>query len=173
MSETPPNGGSTPSNPASGPDQTSDNAQNAPSMRVLAQYLKDHSFENPKAPQSFMDNGQAPNIEVNVDVAARGIGNDQYEVELSASARATRGGEINFVVETTYAGIFEIKNVPQDQLEPIMIVECPRILFPFMRQIIAETTTNGNFPPIMLDPIDFLSLYQQRKIQAGAQAAQA
>ncbi|MEO0879646.1 MAG: protein-export chaperone SecB [Pseudomonadota bacterium] len=173
MSETPPNGGGA-------PDQGGDQAAGAaagsnagPSLRVLAQYLKDHSFENPKAPQSFIDNGVSPNIDVNVDVAARALGNDQYEVELSARVGAKRGADTAFVVETTYAGLFEIKNVPEDQLEPIMIVECPRLLFPFLRQIVAETTTTGNFPPIMLDPIDFFSLYQQRKIQSSQQAAQA
>ena len=154
MSETPPDGGF-----AGAPGD-------APSLRVLAQYLKDHSFENPKAPQSFVDTGEPPAISVNVDVNGRSLGNDQYEVELSVSARAMRGADVAFVVETTYAGAFEIKNIPQDQLEPVMLVECPRLLFPFLRQIIADTTIAGNFPPIMLDPIDFMMIYQQRKAQA-------
>ncbi|MEL7239243.1 MAG: protein-export chaperone SecB [Planctomycetota bacterium] len=158
MSETPPAGG---------------DAGAAPSMRVLAQYLKDHSFENPKAPQSFVENGEQPSINVNVDVNGRGLGNNQYEVELSVSARATRGADVAFVVETAYAGVFEIQNVPQDQLEPLMLVECPRLLFPFIRQIIADTTIAGNFPPIMLDPIDFFAIYQQRRAAAAQQSAQA
>lgn len=136
-----------------------------PSLRVLAQYLKDHSFENPKAPMSYMDNGGAPGMEVNVDVGARGLGQNQFEVELTIAARAKRGADLIFVVETTYAGLFEIVNVPAEQLEPIMLIECPRLLFPFARQIIADTTTAGNYPPVMLDPIDFLAIYQHRQAQ--------
>ena len=138
----------------------------APALRVLAQYLKDHSFENPRAPQSFQDDGVAPAIAVNVDVNARGIAPNQYEVELSVSAQAKRNDDVVFVVDTTYAGAFEILNVPQDQLEAVMLVECPRLLFPFIRQIIADTTTSGNFPPIMLDPIDFFAIYRKRTEQA-------
>jgi len=159
MSETPPN-------PAPGNGSTE--GASPPSLRVLAQYLKDHSFENPKAPNSFLDTGEQPAIDVSVDVSGRALGNDQYEVELSVSAHAKRGGDVAFVVESTYAGAFEIKNVPAEQLEGIMLVECPRLLFPFLRQIIAETTTAGNFPPIMLDPLDFFAIYQQRKAQAAS-----
>ncbi len=152
--------------PLSGDDNAAPNPQaSQPSLRILAQYLKDHSFENPRAPQSFVDSTEPPAIEVNVDVSGRGLGNDQFEVELSISARATRKEQVSFVAETTYAGVFEIKNVPNDQMEPLMLVECPRLLFPFIRQIIADTTMSGNFPPVMLDPIDFLSVYHQRKAQ--------
>jgi preprotein translocase subunit SecB len=143
-----------------------------PSLRVLAQYLKDHSFENPRAPASFRDAGGAPTIEVNVDVNARGLGSDQFEVELSVSARARRGQEVVFQVETTYAGVFEILGVPEPQIEPILLIECPRLLFPFARQIVAETTNSGNYPPVMLDPIDFLGIYQ-RNLAARAEAGPA
>ncbi len=153
MSETPPNGAGELDGAA--PDS------GLPGLRVLAQYLKDHSFENPRAPMSFRDNGTAPGIEVNVDVNARGLGGGQYEVELAVSARARRAQDVVFVVETTYAGVFEIVNVPENQIEPILLIECPRLLFPFARQIVAETTTAGNFPPVMLDPIDFLMIYQR------------
>ncbi len=139
-----------------------------PSLRVLAQYLKDHSFESPRAPASFRDAGGAPAIEVNVDVNARGLGSNQFEVELAVSARARRAEEVVFVVETTYAGVFEIANVPEAQIEPILLIECPRLLFPFARQIVAETTGSGNFPPVMLDPIDFMGIYQ-RNLAARAQ----
>lgn len=132
-----------------------------PGLRVLAQYLKDHSFENPRAPASFREGDAAPAMEVNVDVNARGFGDSQFEVELSVSARARRGQDIVFVVETTYAGVFELTNVPEAQIEPILLIECPRLLFPFARQIVAETTSAGNFPPVMLDPIDFLGIYQR------------
>jgi preprotein translocase subunit SecB len=142
----------------------------APSMRVVAQYLKDHSFENPRAPMSFRDSGGAPGVDVNVDVNARGIGPNQYEVELAVSTRARRGEEVIFMVETTYAGVFEITNVPDDQIEPLLLVECPRLLFPFARQIVAETTSAGNFPAIMLDPIDFYMIYQRNLAARGGEA---
>jgi len=143
-----------------------DEQQAAPSLRVLAQYLKDQSFENPNAPQSFQDTGAPPAINVGVDVNARPLGDNQYEVELSISAQAKRGEDIAFVIETTYAGAFEVLNIPNDQVEGVLLVECPRLLFPFVRQIIADTTISGNFPPILLDPVDFLAVYQQRVTQA-------
>ena len=166
MSETPNQNPAAPEGPQpGGPD-----AQDAPRLRVLAQYLKDHSFENPKAPASFTNDGTAPKMEVNVDVNARQLGTNQYEVELTVSARARRGDEISFVIDTTYAGAFEIANIPAEQLEPVLLVECPRLLFPFARQIIADTTNAGNFPPLMLEPIDFFAIYQQRVQQANVQA---
>jgi preprotein translocase subunit SecB len=158
MSESKPNGAET-------------SAAQPPSLRVLAQYLKDHSFENPRAPASFREVGGAPGIEVNVDVNARALGSNQYEVELAVSARARRDKEIVFVVETTYAGVFEIANVPEAHLEPVLLIECPRLLFPFARQIVADTTSAGNFPPVMLDPIDFLGIYQRNLAARQAQPA--
>ncbi len=146
------------------------------SLRVLAQYLKDLSFENPKAPGVYRELTNAPNIAVNVDVNARTLTGDQFEVELSVSARATNNDAPVFVVETTYAGAFEIRGVPQEHLEIVLLVECPRLLFPFLRQIIAEVTQTGNFPPVMLDPIDFQAIYEHRRAQsagAGAAVAQA
>ncbi|MFQ5563408.1 MAG: protein-export chaperone SecB [Parvularculaceae bacterium] len=161
MSETPPADGAA-------------NGQEAPSLRVIAQYLKDLSFENPKAPESFRaTDGAAPAIDVNVDVNARSIGQNQYEVELSVSARATRNNDVVFVVESAYAGLFLIENVPAEQLEAVMLVECPRLLFPFLRQIIADATRDGNFPPLMLEPIDFYGIYMQRKAQPQEQPAAA
>ncbi|WP_428407298.1 protein-export chaperone SecB [Hyphococcus sp.] len=146
----------------------------APTMNVLAQYLKDLSFENPRAPAVYQSNS-TPKIDVNVDVQGRGLNQNQYEIELSVAARANReNGDAMFVVEATYAGVFEIINVPRDQLEMVMMVECPRLLFPFMRQIIADSTRNGNFPPLMLEPIDFMGIYlanaQRRDQQAAGQA---
>ncbi|NWG71880.1 MAG: protein-export chaperone SecB [Parvularculaceae bacterium] len=136
----------------------------APSLAVKAQYLKDLSFENPNAPQAFGEAGGPPQFEVDVNVNARGLTPNNYEVELSVSARARRGDMVAFVVESAYAGVFEIRNVPQDQIEIIMLVECPRLLFPFLRQIVADATRNGNYPPLMLEPIDFFAVYQRDKM---------
>lgn len=162
MSETP----TTPGNGESGTPPTAD----APSFVVLAQYLKDLSFENPRAPGVFQT-AQTPKMEVSVDVNARTLSPDQYEVELSVSAKANHGDEAMFIVEACYGGAFEIKNIAQDQLEGVMLVECPRLLFPFMRKIIADATQYGNFPPLMLEPIDFMAIYlsnKQRQQQGAA-----
>ncbi|MEZ5893533.1 MAG: protein-export chaperone SecB [Parvularculaceae bacterium] len=147
-------------------------APEAPSLTVLAQYLKDLSFENPRAPAVYQSTA-APKIDVNVDVQGRGLNQNQYEIELSVAARASReAGEPMFVIEASYAGVFEIVGIPRDQLEVVMMVECPRLLFPFMRQIIADATRNGNFPPLMLEPIDFMGIYvanaQRQAAQRGA-----
>ncbi|MEM8936249.1 MAG: protein-export chaperone SecB [Pseudomonadota bacterium] len=165
MSETPPtNGGQ---NPAGTPGQSGQSQENAPSLVVMTQYLKDLSFESPRAPGSFKA-GQSPQLDVNVDVEGRTLGPDQYEVELSVAARATAENEPVFIVEASYAGAFEIKNVQREQLEMVMLVECPRLLFPFMRQIVADATRNGNFPPLMLEPIDFMGIYFANKAKAQA-----
>ena len=164
MSEATPNSG-----PEGGAPAGPQNGE-APSLVVLAQYLKDLSFENPKAPASFTDPARSqPQIDVDVNVNARGIGKDRYEVELTVSARAKQGADVAFVVETAYAGAFEIKNMSPEQLEMIMLVECPRILFPFVRQIVADATRNGNFPPLMLEPIDFYTIYEQNRARAMAE----
>ena len=132
-------------------------------MHVVAQYLKDLSFENPNAPGIYGEMTTQPQFEVNVDVSAQGLGQNHYEVELSVSANASFKDKPVFVVESTYAGVFQIEGVPQEHLEAVMVVECPRLLFPFLRQVIADATRNGNFPPLMLDPIDFLRMYEQRR----------
>ncbi|MEM9898518.1 MAG: protein-export chaperone SecB [Pseudomonadota bacterium] len=153
------------------PTNNPGNTGNPPSLKVLAQYLKDLSFENPAAPDIYNELRGAPSIAVNVDVNARAISeNDTYEVELSVSAKATLEDKTVFVAETTYAAAFEILNVPREQLEIVLLVECPRLIFPFLRQVLADVTQSGNFPPVMLDPIDFLSIYETRRRQAAAPA---
>lgn len=158
------------------PNETPGSDQSAPALTVLAQYLKDLSFENPRAPQVYQAN-EAPKIDVNVDVQGRQLHPNQYEIELSVAARANRGEDAMFVIEATYAGVFEIINVPRDQLEMVMMVECPRLLFPFLRQIVADATRNGNFPPLMMEPIDFMGIFianaQRAAAQNGAEPAPA
>ncbi len=165
MSDTPMNGDNNGQPPTQGDAQ-------APVMRVVAQYLKDLSFENPNAPGIYGEMKNSPQIDVNVDVSARGIGQDHYEVELSVSAKATGPEEKPaFVVESTYAGVFLLQGVPEEHLEPVMVVECPRLLFPFLRQIIADATRNGNFPPLLLEPIDFMAIYENRMARESAAAS--
>ncbi len=133
-----------------------------PQVAILTQYVKDLSFENPNAPASLQTEGQ-PQIEVNVGVNARRANDSMFEVELKISATATSGEITSFMVELLYAGLFGLTNVPEEAIEPFLIIEAPRILFPFARRIIADATRDGGFPPLMLDPIDFQALYMQQR----------
>ncbi len=146
-------------------------AQSGPSINVLGQYIKDLSFENPKAPESFnVQKEKSPPLNVSVNVSARQSGENNVEVELRLDAKAGDDNIVLFNIELVYAGLFQIRNVPQEQLHPFILIECPRLLFPFARQVIAETVASGGFPPLMLDPIDFAALYRQRMQHQAAQA---
>jgi preprotein translocase subunit SecB len=127
-------------------------------LLINAQYIKDLSFENPRAPQSLMQQAGPPAVEINVDVKAQGIGPENYEVVLTINASAKAQNETLFLVELSYAGIVTIRNVPQEMLGAVVLVETPRLLFPFARNVIAETTRDGGFPPLMINPIDFAEL---------------
>lgn len=142
-----------------------------PSLRVIAQYIRDLSFENPNAPQSLAES-KTPEIAVAVNVNARLLSGSDYEVELKLEAKASQGERAAFLVELSYAGVFRIENMPQDVLQPLLLIECPRLLFPFARQIMAEATRNGGFSPLMLEPLDFGQIYQ-RRMQANAATATA
>jgi preprotein translocase subunit SecB len=143
-----------------------------PQVRIVAQYIKDLSFENPNAPRSFQPQAEGgPKIEVGVNVNARKANDELFEVELKMNANAT--GEIGtlFAIELLYAGLFALKNVPDEALEPFLVVEAPRLIFPFARRIIADASRDGGFAPLMLDPIDFASMYFARMQAAQQQAA--
>jgi preprotein translocase subunit SecB len=142
-----------------------------PAMRILGQYLKDLSFENPNAPKSLAPQTGQPDINISVNVNARNLAPTDYEVELHLDAKATLEGKIVFAAELVYAGAFRLENFPQNLLHPAILIECPRMLFPFARQILADATRNGGFPPLMLDPIDFAGMYQKRLQQAPAAQA--
>lgn len=136
-----------------------------PSMNILGQYLKDLSFENPNAPQSLAIQDGQPEINISVNVNAKNLAPTDYEVELHIEAQATHNNNAVFAAELLYAGIFRLENIPEEALHPIILVECPRMIFPFARQILAEATQKGGFPPLMLDPIDFAGMYEQRVAQ--------
>jgi preprotein translocase subunit SecB len=136
-----------------------------PSVNVIAQYVKDLSFENPNAPNSLAPRDSGPQLNINVNVGARPLSGTEFEVDLTLEARAQHGEEAVFVVEVIYSGLFRISGVPQEHLHPFVLIECPRLLFPFARQIVADATRNGGFPPLMIDPIDFVALYQQNIAQ--------
>lgn len=148
---------------------TDGGADARPQAGVIAQYTKDLSFENPNAPASFQAIAESqPKIDVNVGVNGRKINDETYEVELKISAAAKQGDKTTFVVELVYAGLFGLRNVPEDVIQPFMLVQAPSILFPFARRIIADATRDGGYPPLLLEPIDFGGLYQQQVAQQQA-----
>jgi preprotein translocase subunit SecB len=140
-------------------------ASPAPQMKILGQYLKDLSFENPNAPQSLNTQANQPEISISVNVNARTISPTDFEVELHLDAKASHNDKVVFAAELLYAGVFRLENIPQEALHPVVLIECPRMLFPFARQVLADATRNGGFPPLMLDPIDFAAMYQKRLAQ--------
>jgi preprotein translocase subunit SecB len=144
-------------------------ASPAPQMKILGQYLKDLSFENPNAPQSLNTQANQPEISISVNVNARTISPTDFEVELHLDAKASHNDKVVFAAELLYAGVFRLENIPQEALHPVVLIECPRMLFPFARQVLADATRNGGFPPLMLDPIDFAAMYQKRLAQGQSQ----
>ena len=133
-----------------------------PSLNALVQFTKDFSFENPNAPRSLGPQDKAPNISINVHVNAKQLAESEFEVNIMLEGSAGEGANTLFKFELDYAGIFRLQNVPEEQKHPIVMIECPRLLFPFARQIIAEAVRGGGFPPLYVDPIDFAALYQAR-----------
>ena len=154
---TPTNGGQTPAPP-----------QPQAQFRVLAQYTKDFSFENPNAPRS-MQQQQQPQISIQINVNPKQLSNTDFEVELKLDGKAEAAGATLFAFDLTYAGVFHLQGIPQESMGPLVMIECPRILFPFAREIIASAIVGGGFPPLLLDPIDFVALYQQKLASAQQQ----
>lgn len=142
----------------------SDAMQEAPQLRVLAQVVKDLSFENPDANKLTPPDATEPSIDLGIEVNANShnAGEGFFEVDLTLKARATRDSEVMFIAELVYSGLFQLKNIPADEMEPILLVDCPRLLFPFARRIIADVTREGGYPPLMIDPVDFVGLYRQQ-----------
>ena len=153
--------------------QAQNGQDGGPGIRILAQFVRDFSFENPNAPESLRATDGQPNIDMNVEMSARSRDDGLFEVDLKLSAKAVRGEAAIFVVELVFGGLFAIEGVPVEELEPVLLIECPRYLFPFARQVIAEVTSQGGFPPFMLDPIDFAGVYAARKAQGEEQIGHA
>ncbi|GAB6052457.1 protein-export chaperone SecB [Magnetospira thiophila] len=144
--------------------------QQAAPLVINGQYIKDMSFEAPNAPAVFgsLQKGQ-PDVNIGVDVNARPLQDNLFEVELHVRAQCKAEDSIAFIAELVYAGLFTI-NVPDEHREPVLLVECPRLLFPFARAIIADVTRDGGFPPLMLSMIDFVSMYHRNKQEASDKA---
>lgn len=141
-----------------------------PQLNVLAQYTKDLSFENPNAPASLAPQAQQPAINIQINVSANNLSESEYEVILAIEGKAENAGTVLFSFELAYAGVFRIVNVPAENLHPLVMIECPRLLFPFAREIIATSVRDGGFPPLMLDPVDFVGLYRQNMDRQAAEA---
>ena len=145
-------------------------ADTAPQAGLLSQYVKDLSFENPNAPGVYQWQGQ-PQIDIQVNIASGQVGDDAYEVILKIETKAIADEKVAFQVELSYAGLFAIRNVPEDQLQGFLLAEAPRLLFPFARRVLADAVRDGGFPPLLLDPIDFGQLYMTQSEQGAALAA--
>jgi preprotein translocase subunit SecB len=137
---------------------------------INAQYIKDLSFENPRSPNSLRQQTTQPSVDIKVDVKAQAMGPENYEVVLTINASAKIQDEMLFVIELVYGAIVTARNLPQEMLSAIMLVETPRLMFPFARNIIAETTRDGGFPPLMINPIDFGELLRRNAAEEPAVA---
>jgi preprotein translocase subunit SecB len=141
----------------------------APSMNLVGQYIRDLSFENPGAPAALLAGGGNPAFNVSISVGVKKQNDDIYAVELTLNAKATREDNVLFNVELVYGGIFRLKNVAEAQLSPLLMIECPRLIFPFARQVLASVTQQGGFPPLMMEPVDFSAIYRQNLAKLAAQ----
>jgi preprotein translocase subunit SecB len=160
-------------NGPAGPQATPADPTQQPQTQQLivnAQYIKDLSFENPHAPQSLRQQTMQPSVEINVDVKAQSLGTENYEVVLTIKSSAKMQAEVLFMIELTYAAVITVRNVPQEMLSAVVLVETPRLMFPFARNIVAETTRDGGFPPLMINPIDFGELLRRNATQQTAAA---
>jgi preprotein translocase subunit SecB len=143
----------------------------AQQLILNAQYIKDLSFENPRAPQSLMQQTAQPEVEINVDVKARNLGPEVFEVVLTINATARAQGETVFLVELAYGSVVTVRNAPAETLPALVLIETPRIVFPFARAVIANATRDGGFPPLMINPIDFAELLRRQQADAPALGA--
>lgn len=143
-----------------------------PQLNVLAQYIKDFSFENPNSPNSLAAQDKQPSINIQINVTATAVAEHDYEVALTIEGKGENESFLLFGFELVYAGVFRIQNVDQENLHPLVMIECPRLLFPFAREIVASSVRNGGFPPLMLDPVDFVGLYRQNMARQAEQQQQ-
>jgi len=154
--------------------QNGSSGEQAPSLGILGQYVKDLSFENPNAPMSLMSQpDQPPGVDVQINVNAKPMSDTDFEVELKIEVKAEDKlkKQLLFNLELAYAGVFRITGVPKENIQPLVLIECPRMLFPFVRRIVADSISEGGYPPIMLQPVDFAALFRA-KLGEGAQPVQ-
>ena len=155
-------------------DEATDGSTLPPApLRLLIQYLKDLSFENPGAPLVHIHRGEQPRAELSLDVRVRTVAPMQYEVSLVLGISAKREEETVYLVELEYAGLFDVNGVPEEHVTPLLMIEAPRLLFPFAREVLAKATRDGGYPPVMVNPIDFHAVFREqmrRRLQEGENA---
>ena len=152
------------------PDSATDGPSSGPSLNVLVQYIKDLSFENPGAPNSFSSGQEQPAIDIQIGVQAHQMGSDLYEVVLGIRTEGKTGETTVFLVELSYGALVALSGVPPEQIEPVLVIESGRLLFPFARNILSDATRNGGYPPLLLNPIDFVDLYRRKLAATQASA---
>jgi preprotein translocase subunit SecB len=137
-------------------------ADTAPAAGLISQYVKDLSFENPNAPAIYQKQ-TAPAIDVQFNIGAQQVGEEVHEVALKIEVRAQSDDQVAFIVDLTYAGLFGLRNIPEEHVQPFLLGEAPRLLFPFARRVLADAVRDGGFPPLLLEPIDFAQLFLQQQ----------
>ncbi len=156
-------------NGVTAPDQAFANGEDTiPAAGLISQYVKDLSFENPNAPAVYQ-NQTSPAIDVQFNIGAAQVGDEVHEVVLKIDVRAESEGQVAFIVDLSYAGLFGLRNIPAEHVQPFLLGEAPRLLFPFARRVLSDAVRDGGFPPLLLEPIDFSQLYLQQAEQAGIQ----
>jgi preprotein translocase subunit SecB len=139
-------------------------------VRMIAQYIKDLSFENPNVRKLLENPGEAPNLRVEVNVNASKVADNTFESAVELKAQATNKLGVIYDLELSFAGMFQVENMPEPSLEPLLLIKCPALLFPFARRLVADLTREGGFPPLLLDPIDFAALFARRQQEKAAKA---
>jgi preprotein translocase subunit SecB len=135
-----------------------------PNFQIVGQYIKDLSFENPSAPVGFTS---SPEMDLGIDLQARSVAPEHYEVVLSMRIKANHEGKPVFMLELSYAALVRLANIPEEATQPVLLIQAPMLMFPFVRRIIADAVRDGGMPPLMVEPIDFMALYQSRMAQAA------
>jgi preprotein translocase subunit SecB len=147
--------------------------QDLPPIMIGAQYIKDLSFENPQGPEVLVAMSDSPQVNIDINTSARSLADDVYEVALFIRGEAKSDDKTVFIVELTYGGIITLNNVPEEDVQPLLLIEAPRHLFPFARSIVADVTRDGGFPPLLINPMDFVSLYNDAQTERAEQPEQA
>jgi preprotein translocase subunit SecB len=139
-------------------------------VKVMGQYIKDMSFENPNIEKLLKEPSDNPNLQLAINVTAQAVDTDVYESAIDFNAQATNKLGTVYELEVIYAGLFKVQNIPPQALEPFLLINCPTILFPFLRRLVADISREGGFPPLLLDPFDFAQLYMRRQQELAANA---
>lgn len=148
-------------------------ADTRPAIALRAQYIKDLSFENPRAPASLFSLREAPHMEVSLNLGVQRLDETAFELAVQTAIRATSEKTTIFLCDLVYAGIVELRNIPADQMEQALYVQAAQLLFPYVRRVISDITRDGGFPGLQLEPVDFLGLYMEQKGKIPAPAPQA